>query len=114
MTINLSLTAALAIWLALGASAAADWRADIVSAPGSITAVETTSPDTRVAVGQDWYHLVGEPTRLEPAPPPDHPAVPAGALPDARVAVGGNTVARAWLAEPTPRYDHGILGDAIE
>ncbi|WP_417516043.1 FG-GAP repeat domain-containing protein [Minwuia sp.] len=39
---------------------------------------------------------------------------PAGALPDAVVAEGAGVVRRAWLAEPTDRYRHGILGDRIE
>jgi hypothetical protein len=40
--------------------------------------------------------------------------LPAGALPDGRMAEGAGEVARAWLAEPTDRYDHAVLGDAIE
>ena len=32
----------------------------------------------------------------------------------ARIAEGPREVARAWLADPTSRYDHGVLGDAIE
>ncbi len=37
-------------------------------------------------------------------------------LPDGRVAVGGKnaTIRKAWYAQPTLRYDHGILGDNIE
>ena len=42
------------------------------------------------------------------------PKLPEGALPDGRVAIGTHDIARAWLAEPTDRYDHGILGDKIE
>lgn len=42
------------------------------------------------------------------------PPVPAGALPDAEVAVGTRGVLRSWLAAPTRRYAHGVLGDAIE
>jgi hypothetical protein len=30
------------------------------------------------------------------------------------VAEGARDIARAWLAEPTTRYAHGVLGDAIE
>jgi hypothetical protein len=30
------------------------------------------------------------------------------------MATGERNIARAWLAEPTDRYDHGILGDKIE
>jgi FG-GAP-like repeat len=105
---------ALASWLALIASAAADWRADVVPAPGRVTAVETVGKHVRVAIGQSWYRLASDPARLESASPPDRPAAPAGALPDARVATGIDTIARAWLAEPTSRYRHGVLGDAIE
>ena len=45
---------------------------------------------------------------------PPSPKPPEGALPDGRVATGTHDIARAWLAEPTTRYDHGILGDKIE
>ncbi len=39
-----------------------------------------------------------------------------GALPDGRIATIANTddVASAWYSEPTGRYTHGVLGDAIE
>lgn len=35
-------------------------------------------------------------------------------LPDSRAARGRNDIALAWLAAPTDRYAHGVLGDAIE
>ncbi len=38
----------------------------------------------------------------------------ADALPDGDTGRGVNDVAAAWLIEPTRRYDHGVLGDAIE
>ena len=38
---------------------------------------------------------------------------PQGALPDSVVAVGKDGL-RAWLDQPTERYGHGMLGDAIE
>ena len=38
----------------------------------------------------------------------------ADALPDGETGRGVNDVAAAWLIEPTRRYDHGVLGDAIE
>lgn len=41
-------------------------------------------------------------------------ALPTGALPDAVIANGHGVVEQAWLAEPTERYGHAILGDAIE
>lgn len=39
--------------------------------------------------------------------------LPEGALPHSRVATGRD-IAQAWLAEPTGRYAHGVLGDALE
>lgn len=39
---------------------------------------------------------------------------PADALPDSHPALGRGRIAEAWLVVPTERYDHGVLGDAIE
>lgn len=39
---------------------------------------------------------------------------PENILPDGEVTYGRNDIASAWLINPTDRYDHGILGDAIE
>lgn len=38
----------------------------------------------------------------------------AGQLPQSRVAEGEHDIRRAWLAGPTSRYSHGVLGDALE
>ncbi len=40
--------------------------------------------------------------------------LPEGALPDAVISHGKNNLKQAWLARPTNRYGHAILGDAIE
>lgn len=40
--------------------------------------------------------------------------LPEGALPDAVVAGPKHNFKRAWLAQPTDRYGHAILGDGIE
>lgn len=37
-----------------------------------------------------------------------------GMLDDGVITRGSNSVAMAWLAQPTRRYGHGILGDAVE
>lgn len=37
-----------------------------------------------------------------------------GQLPGSRITRGEQNIAAAWLAEPTARYDHGVLGDALE
>lgn len=48
----------------------------------------------------------------ETAARPETP--PPGAIPFAGLAKGDGALARAWLAEPTDRYAHGVLGDAVE
>ncbi|MEG3617836.1 VCBS repeat-containing protein [Magnetovibrio sp. PR-2] len=35
-------------------------------------------------------------------------------LPDGTVTEGQNDIRKAWLSQPTTRYGHGVLGDAIE
>ncbi len=42
------------------------------------------------------------------------PRPSADALPDGEIGRGVNDVAAAWLIAPTRRYDHGVLGDAVE
>ena len=56
------------------------------------------------------------PAAAAPVPP-----LPEGALPHSRATAGRDiprgfpsVIALAWLAEPTDRYTHGVLGDAIE
>lgn len=41
-------------------------------------------------------------------------ARPADALDDGQPAFGTGRIAEAWLIAPTDRYDHAVLGDAIE
>jgi len=45
---------------------------------------------------------------------PVPPKLPEGSLPDGEVAIGSGMIRRVWLSAPTTRYDHGVLGDAIE
>lgn len=47
------------------------------------------------------------------APAARPPAFP-DALPDGVPGRGANDIALAWLAAPTDRYDHAVLGDGIE
>ncbi len=48
----------------------------------------------------------------------DQPRAPApgrpGMLPQGSVSQGPGRIRAAWLSRPTGRYDHGVLGDAIE
>ena len=106
----------LALIFATSAAQAAEWRVERVNVPARVSAVETIAGEVRVNGGGLWYKLAATGDKLSlvflDAPPqPEHPA---GALPDGKVATGSRDIARAWLAEPTTRYDHGILGDKVE
>lgn len=108
---------AFALIFALSAAAqATEWRVERVNAPARVTAIETVAGEVRVNAGGLWYKLTSAGDKvsrvfIDAAPKADHPE---GALPDGKVATGSRDIARAWLAEPTTRYDHGILGDKIE
>ena len=98
------------------AAQAAGWRVEVVPTPARVEAIRTVDGRVDVNAGGLWYRLtIGDKgpslTFLDVAPKQDRPE---GALPDSRVAIGVGDIARAWLAEPTDRYDHGILGDKLE
>lgn len=93
---------------------AADWQANTVKTPGFVTDIDAQDDDVRIAIGKTWYRLDLTAGSLEQSTPFAHPKPPVGALPDARVATGRGAVARTWLAGPTERYRHGILGDTVE
>lgn len=99
--------------LLLGApSAAAEWRVEVLDAPGRVDSIEAHPAAVRIAIGKLCYQTIE--TKLVAAACPQPAAPPAGALADGRVAESTGAVARAWLAAPTSRYDHGVLGDAVE
>ena len=98
------------------AAHAAEWRLSQVNAPARVSAIETADGQAQVNAGGLWYKIVltGERVSLAFIDTPLKPPRPDGALPDGPIAIGSRDIARAWLAEPTTRYDHGILGDTIE
>jgi hypothetical protein len=111
------LAAIVAAWAGAAQSAqAAEWRVSHVNTPARVNAIETVAGETRVNAGGLWYkiELKGERVSLNFIDTPARPKPPDGALPDGKVAAGTRDIARAWLAEPVTRYDHGILGDKIE
>lgn len=107
---------ALSVCAATGAAQAGEWRVQRVDTPARVNAVETIDGQVRVDSGGLWYRIVldGEQAKLDFLDKPAIPKPPEGALPDGRIATGSRDIARAWLSEPTTRYDHGILGDKIE
>lgn len=101
----------------VGAGAqAAEWRVQRIATPARVTAIATVNGQARVNAGGLWYRIDasknGAALHFVDAVP--QAELPDGALPDGRIATGTRDIARAWLAEPTGRYDHGILGDKIE
>ena len=99
-----------------GTTQAAEWRVQRIDTPARVTAIETVGGQVRVNAGGLWYKIAlgDKNSKLEFLDRPAKPKLPEGALPDSQVAIGSRDIARVWLAEPTARYDHGILGDKIE
>jgi hypothetical protein len=102
--------------LCAAAAQAEEWRITRVNAPARVTGIVTVGGEVRAMAGGLWYAVRrndGSVT-LDFVDTPPRLKLPDGALPDGHVATGEREIARAWLAEPTERYDHGILGDRIE
>jgi len=107
---------AAAIFAGASPSPAADWMLQTVPAAGPVKAIETVDGEPAVAIGSGWFRIIADNNRarlVATAGPLQRP-LPDGALPDGRIAEGARNIARAWLADPTGRYDHGVLGDTIE
>lgn len=51
---------------------------------------------------------------IDPPAPAAAPQQRPDQLPGSHIASGNRNIAAAWLAGPTPRYGHGVLGDRIE
>lgn len=97
----------------IAARAEPSWQLETMVVPRGVKAVERVDGRVLISNGHEWFRfLVGN--RLEKVEAPRREPPPAGALPDARVARGRAVVARAWFGEPTTRYAHAVLGDAIE
>jgi hypothetical protein len=103
-------------WAAASAAQAAEWRVQRVDAPARVTAIETVDGKPQVNAGGLWYRIVlaGDQVSLNYVEMPPAAKRPDGALPGSRIVTGTRDIARAWLAEPTRRYDHGILGETNE
>ncbi len=110
------LLAALGISAWAAAGHAAEWHLQRIDTPARVTAIDTVGSQLRVNAGGLWYAVTLEDGRaaLKFIETPAKQKDPEGALPDGRVVTGSRDIARAWFAEPTNRYDHGILGDKIE
>jgi hypothetical protein len=106
---------AFALMLALPARAA-EWRVERIDVPARVTGMSVVDGQVRAYIGGLWYLVARNDGKVAVAFRDDMPwpKAPGGALPDSRLATGTHDIARAWLAEPTDAYDHGVLGDKIE
>lgn len=108
----------LAGFVAIGArsASAGEWRADAIDTPARVTAIETIDGKPRVLAGELLYDLdlSGSKPRLVFHGERRRASLPENALPDSAIASGTRNIARAWLAAPTRRYGHAVLGDDVE
>jgi hypothetical protein len=116
MLMRLTVVTVLATTLSVTSAQANEWRVEHVDTPARVTAIETVDGKPYVNAGGLWYSIeyAERGAKLTFVDMPPRPKQPEDALPDGRVAKGTRNIARVWLSEPTTRYDHGILGDAIE
>jgi FG-GAP-like repeat len=116
MLIRLAVATALAATFCAASAQAKEWRVERYDTPARVTAIETIDGKPAVNAGGLWYRIedTGHGAKLIFMDMPPRAKQPDGALPDGRVATGQHDIVRAWLAEPTTRYGHAILGDAIE
>lgn len=108
--------ASLALLACIATAHASEWRVQPIDTPARVTAIETVDGQVRVNAGGLWYRvaLQEHSATLSFFDRPARPKNPDDAVRDSRVAMGTRDIARAWFAEPTEAYDHGILGDKTE
>ena len=101
--------------IAASAAQAAEWRLQRIGTPARVSAIETADKEVRIEAGGLWYALARKDEGLTLRYIDGVKArLPDRALPDGSVTAGEHDIARAWLSDPTDRYDHGVLGDKIE
>lgn len=91
---------------------AADWQLQRIPTTARVTTIDA-SDGVLVDAGGLWHRFTwrdNQPTLAfsDQGPKPDSPE---NALPHGRVVAGNRDILHAWLADPTQRYTHGILGD---
>lgn len=99
-----------------GEASARQWQLQTVD-PGFFAAEITTSGNKVFARNKQghWQRIQITANGVKTSPgKPNRLALPKGALPESTVATGQGAIRRAWFADPTGRYAHGILGDKLE
>ncbi len=80
---------------------------DILLRDGAVL-VRATSGDYQIVALPDGK------LGLAPVPPAEKTPIPSDIIPHSAIVPGVHDIKAVWLAGPTGRYDHGVLGDAIE
>lgn len=95
-----------------------DWRAEEVAKLDGLSDLNLDRATGRifaVADGKRYSLSVKDGCySLSPVPAAETVKIDADTIPDGRIASGNREIAAAWLAEPTLRYRHGVLGDNVE
>jgi hypothetical protein len=94
-----------------------NWRVVEISAPGAVAEIVQAGASAAIRIGRTWYRGATCPAgfclAVSSAPPRQRPL--RGGLPDGWIARAPEPgIVEAWYDEPTGRYDHAILGDAVE
>ena len=105
---NFLIAAGIALVLVLPNLAHAGWKLTKLTGPGSIKTSGALHPAVSCK-GSRCFRSKQRPFYNEGKPAPN-------GLPDGNIAASRRfkTIKQAWYILPTKRYDHGILGDAIE
>jgi hypothetical protein len=109
------LAVALATLAAVPSAGQVGWQAGLVPTTQPVTALRQVGTDVFVQAGS-WYRATacGDEVCLVRGRPPNQTTA-RGGIPDGTVASArGTGIVEAWYADPTTRYDHGILGDQVE
>jgi len=98
------------------AAQATDWHLERIKTPAKVEELDTVNGQIRVRAGRHWYAAERKNGQisLRPLNAPAPPTLPERALPDGHDVRGTKDIRRAWLADPTTRYSHGVLGDRTE
>jgi len=97
----------------LAAGAMADPR--VQTLPLSVTRIEADG--AILAADGRWHRLAAGAARLDLVPASARPPMEqrdSDQLPHSRIALSHTGNSAAWLARPTDRYRHGVLGDGLE
>lgn len=113
----LCLTGAVIFMAAFSLASHASAEVKTLPVPNGISSIEQDQDGNPAVIdGNGARHVVtlkSGSIHLERAGPASGTDLPEGSLPDAVIATSANGD-RAWLAAPTKRYRHGVLGDGIE